>query len=126
MQQTQENADRQERIRLQEFQARMELHSAKSRAESTLERIQVINEKIISIAWKNDETRFDDIKKLEEKIKKLNIEYKEHKRNVNHWTKLIDNLKEEFNNPRRVKGHHDERSRDYHKDDRRDNYRRGK
>jgi len=45
MEQNKENYDRQERIRLQEFQANMELHSAKSRSESTLERIQVINEK---------------------------------------------------------------------------------
>ena len=82
--------------------------------------------KIISNALKNDETRFENNKKLEKEIKKLNVEYKEHKRNVNHWIKLIDNLIEEFNNPRRVKGHHDERSRNYHKDDRRDNYRQGK
>ena len=130
MQQTKENADRQERIRLQEFEARMELSSAKSRAEYTEEIIKEINEKIISNAWKNEETRFEDNKKLEEQIRKLSIELKEHKRNIKRLEILRENLREEFNNPRRVEGrhrhHHDERSRDHRQDDRRDNYRNGK
>ena len=99
MQQTQENAERQEKIRLEISDICMRLQKAIYLVKSTSFKIHKLDQKI----RKEEEA---------EEIRRLNIELKEHERNVKRLEKLKENLEKEFF-PCSVEGchrhHHDER-----------------